>query len=196
MSRLLWWLLALPAFGVAGYGICLQDGRPVQNAVPGLPWLDEVHFALGGLALLAGVLALRLDLLLGKRHWHRRIGWIYMLCVVGSGVAGLLMAWFSAGGLVAHLGFAMLGALWLLTTALGWRAIHHRRVGPHRACMIYSYALCYAAVTLRVELPLLVLATGKFTVAYQIVSWSCWVPNLAFAAWWLRRTRGQGLPVV
>lgn len=194
MSARLWWLLALPAFGVAGYAISLQDGRSAQNAVPGLPWLDEVHFAMGGLALLAGVFALRRDLLLRKRHWHRRIGWIYIFAVGCSGAAGLAMALFSSGGLVAHLGFGLLGGMWLLTTALGWRAIHHRHVARHRTWMICSYALCYAAVTLRVELPLLVMATGSFASAYRIVSWSCWLPNLLFAIWWLRRTKARPVP--
>jgi hypothetical protein len=36
------------------------------------------------------------------------------------------------------------------------------------------------------------LATGSSGLAYQIVSWSCWVPNLLFAEWWLARTDHAG----
>jgi hypothetical protein len=47
--------------------------------------------------------------------------------------------------------------------------------------MIYSYAACFAAVTLRIWLPLLISITGDFFIAYPIVAWLCWVPNLIVA---------------
>lgn len=47
--------------------------------------------------------------------------------------------------------------------------------------MIYSYAACFAAVTLRVWLPLLMIVSGDYLVAYIIVSWLCWVPNMVVA---------------
>ena len=52
--------------------------------------------------------------------------------------------------------------------------------------MVYSYAACFAAVTLRIWMPLLVLAFGEFLPAYRVVAWLCWVPNLAFAFFWVR----------
>ena len=55
--------------------------------------------------------------------------------------------------------------------------------------MIRSFALLFAAVTLRIELPLLILWTGEFASAYVIVSWLCWVPNLIWAEWYIRRSR-------
>jgi len=103
------------------------------------------------------------------------------------------MAVFSMGGLAGHLGFAVLALLWLTTTAIGWRMIHKGRVVLlHRRWMVRSYALCCAAITLRVELPLLAMATGDFAVAYPIVSWLCWVPNALFAEWWLGNTDMAG----
>ena len=47
--------------------------------------------------------------------------------------------------------------------------------------MIYSYAACFAAVTLRIWLPLLIVSLGDFITAYRIVAWLCWVPNLMVA---------------
>ncbi len=52
---------------------------------------------------------------------------------------------------------------------------------------IYSYAASFAAVTLRIWLPLLTIAFQDFVVAYRIVAWLCWVPNIAFAYFWVRR---------
>lgn len=176
------------ATAIGGYGITLQDARRIKNAVPGLPWLDEVHFVAGGLALAVGIWCFRRDLLAGATAWHRRLGQLYMACVLASGSAGLAMAVCSDGGIAAHFGFGGLAVAWLSTTTLGWRRIHHREIAAHRRWMVRSYALACAAITLRVELPLLALAFGSFGIAYPMVSWLCWVPNLLFAEWWLART--------
>ena len=53
--------------------------------------------------------------------------------------------------------------------------------------MIYSYAACFGAVTLRIWLPLLILLLGSFEPAYRIVAWLAWVPNLIFAYYWVKR---------
>jgi hypothetical protein len=60
--------------------------------------------------------------------------------------------------------------------------------------MLRSYALIFAAVTLRIELPLLIMALGEFTPAYQVVAWLSWVPNLLWAEWYVRRTANVPVP--
>ena len=62
--------------------------------------------------------------------------------------------------------------------------------------MLRSYALVFAAVTLRIELPLLTMAFGDFTPAYQVVAWLCWVPNALWAEWYIRRGKNVVLPAV
>jgi len=49
--------------------------------------------------------------------------------------------------------------------------------------MIRNYAPTFAAVTLRVYLPLLIEFgfNGDFIPAYQLVSWLRWVPNIIVA---------------
>lgn len=49
--------------------------------------------------------------------------------------------------------------------------------------MIRRYALTFAAVTLRIYLPLSQVAGLPFDPAYQTISWFCWVPNLIVAEW-------------
>jgi hypothetical protein len=56
--------------------------------------------------------------------------------------------------------------------------------------MLRSYALVFAA-TLRIELPLLIMAFGEFT---QVVAWLSWVPNLLWAEWYVRRTANVPVP--
>jgi hypothetical protein len=41
---------------------------------------------------------------------------------------------------------------------------------------------------LRVWMPLLILVFGEFLIAYKIVAWLCWVPNLVFAYFWVKRS--------
>lgn len=190
---LLWWLLAIPAIGAAGYALALQDARAVKDAVPGLPWLDELHFLAGGVALLVGVFGFRRDLLVRHTAVHRGLGIAYCTAVLAGGVAGLLMALFSMAGPIAHAGFAGLALAWLLTTLPGLRAIKRGDVARHRRWMVRSYAVCYAAVTFRIELPLWAMAFGDFTPGYRLASWTCWLFNLAFAEWWLRRTTMAGV---
>ena len=62
--------------------------------------------------------------------------------------------------------------------------------------MLRSYALVFAAVTLRIELPLLTMGFGDFTPAYQVVAWLSWVPNALWAEWYIRRSGNVALPAV
>jgi hypothetical protein len=57
--------------------------------------------------------------------------------------------------------------------------------------MILSYACILAAVTLRIELPLLMISTQQPDLSYAIVAWACWVPNLLVAALFIRSTRDR-----
>jgi len=183
-----WWILALFATAIGGYGVLTIDARQVTDAVPGLPWLDEVHFVTGGLALIVGVWGFRRDLLAKRRGLHKALGKLYMVCVLFSGVAAGAMACFAMGGLVPQVGFAVLAVLWLGTTFAGWRTIHKRKdVVAHRRWMVRSYALTCAAITLRIQLGPLAMLLQGFEPAYRIVAWSAWVPNALFAEWWLRR---------
>jgi hypothetical protein len=60
--------------------------------------------------------------------------------------------------------------------------------------MIRSYALTFAAVMLRIYLPLSQVYGIPFEPAYQTIAWLCWVPNLIVAEWLILRQ--QLTPVV
>lgn len=117
---------------------------------------------------------------------HRWTGRAYALAILISGVAGLSLALGTDAGPVAATGFALLAVLWLAVTGRAvWLAMAGR-IAEHRRWMIRSAALTFAAVTLRLELPLLI-ATLGFDTGYPIVAWLCWVPNLALTELWLAR---------
>jgi hypothetical protein len=55
--------------------------------------------------------------------------------------------------------------------------------------MIRSYALTFAAVTLRLYLPMALMASLDGLASYRAIAFLCWVPNLIVAELWLRRDR-------
>ncbi len=139
------------------------------------------HIILGGIALLIGWLQFDTKLRLRRPATHRAIGKTYMTSALASSLAGIGLGFFATGGIVPSAGFVSLGTVWFTTTLLAYLKIRERQVEQHRNLMIYSYAACFAAVTLRIWLPLLIAIFGNFIVAYSIVAWLCWVPNLMVA---------------
>jgi len=154
------------------------------------PWGINPHALFGGIALLTGMLQFHRGL---RRRLpvHRILGRVYVISCLVIGTAGVYMAIYSFGGWITHLGFGILGVLLLLTTVAGYLAIRRHDVDRHRDWMIRSYALIFAAVMLRLELPLLVATLGDFTPAYRVVSWLCWVPNIIVAEALVRRIRSR-----
>ena len=147
------------------------------------------HIILGGIALLIGWLQFSTKLRLRKLSLHRTIGKIYMVAVLLSSVAGIGIGFFATGGLVTSAGFICLGIIWFTTTLQAYLEIRNGKVEQHRRLMIYSYAACFAAVTLRLWLPLLILLFGNFIIAYSVVAWLSWVPNMVVANLIVRKLR-------
>lgn len=145
------------------------------------------HIIFGGLALLTGWSQFSRKLRVKKLELHRNLGKIYVLSALISGICGIYIGFYASGGLVPSLGFISLGIVWLFTTIRAYIAIRKRDVSLHQGMMVYSYAACFAAVTLRIWLPLLTIVLGEFLLAYKIVAWLCWVPNIIFAHFWVRR---------
>ena len=132
----------------------------VRESFLARPWGIYPHATLGAIALLIGPLQFRTPLWIHRRALHRRLGKAYVVCASATGIVGMYMAAFSFGGWVTHVGFGLLGFFTLTTTLVAYARIRQRRVAEHRVAMIFSFACIFAAVTLRVELPLLVLAFG------------------------------------
>lgn len=198
-----WWLVVALAFAIAGYALSYLLRR--ERAFPPdlsesfltRPWGIYPHVLIGSIALALGPFQFRRNLLLRRRALHRRLGTVYVVCAALTGIVGAYMALYSFGGLTTHLGFGILGALTVTCTVFAYIRIRARDVAAHREWMIRSFALIFAAVTLRIWLPLLVTAyKGDFGPAYAIVSWLCWVPNILLAEWYVRRARGTPAAIV
>ena len=145
-----------------------------------------MHITFGGIALLSGWPQFQATWRKNNVKLHKNLGKTYVLAALLSACSGIFVSFYATGGPIAGVGFLILGCTWLTTSFLAYMAIKNRNFLSHERFMIVSYACCFAAVTLRLYLPILIVIFGDFIVAYRIVAWLCWVPNLIFAAMVLR----------
>ncbi|MFY0631764.1 MAG: DUF2306 domain-containing protein [Flavobacteriaceae bacterium] len=137
-----------------------------------------LHITFGGIALLIGWLQFSKKLRRKYLNVHRWIGKIYVASVLISGIPGFYIALHATGGLSPKLGFSIGAIVWVTLTYLGYSTVRKGKIEAHKKFMMYSYAGTFGAVTLRLWLPLLILIFGGFTLAYQIVAWLSWIPNM------------------
>ncbi|MEM8508276.1 MAG: DUF2306 domain-containing protein [Bacteroidota bacterium] len=112
---------------------------------------------------------------------------IYFLAAVVAGICNVAIGLFSEAGWIASVGFVLLGVAWLYTTYSAYAAYREKDLNLYNGMLIYSFAACFAAVTFRLWLPVLQFLLGDFRVAYTIVAWLCWVPNMFFASYIVKR---------
>jgi hypothetical protein len=167
----------------------------IANLIVSTPALLVLHLTGGAVAIAVGAFQLSTRIRARRIAVHRWLGRLYVLGVLVGGVASLLLAMRADGGLAARLGFGMLAVLWLGSTGTAYIHIRNRRIELHRAWMLRSFALTFAAVTLRIWLPLSQAAGIPFQEAYTAIAWLCWVPNLVVVEWFiLRRRTGLAIP--
>jgi uncharacterized membrane protein len=142
-------------------------------------------------ALLIGAFQVNAGLRKRALNLHRWMGRTYIVAVLFAGSSALVLATQSQGGLVTHVGFGLLAVLWLVATGVAYTHIRRRDQVSHRRWMLRSYALTFAAVTLRIWLPASLAAGLPSPDAYQVIAWACWVPNLIFVEWWLLRPAAE-----
>ncbi|MCE0762766.1 DUF2306 domain-containing protein [Pseudonocardia kujensis] len=177
---------------------------PARSRVPPQPDLPHfypmlvAHIAFGSVALLTSVLQVWPWLRRSHPRVHRWSGRLYLFAgVFPGGLAVLTVAPFGEMGPVQQAGNTALGALWLVTGVLGYRAARRGRYAQHRAWMVRSVALTWSIVANRVWSPLClaVYAPGALSdadVAHSVIAqaigvsvWASWVLNLIVAEWWL-----------
>jgi uncharacterized membrane protein len=179
------------AFAIAGYVIVQYGILSASSA--GLvsfklqkpdfhlsPWVYVlyVHIVTAMLALIIGPFQIFLKQSKTRVRMHRRLGYVYIISVTVSGIVSIYLSLFATGGWIAGLGFFGLDVLWVASTWIALRKIIAKNVQAHKAWMLRSYALTFAAVMLRIWLGPLVLIFGDFEAGYRVVAWLCWIPNL------------------
>ncbi len=191
-ARLGWGTMALLSVLVALYAffhvVTGFTHVPIEVATNAFAWPAglQVHIAASGVALLLGPFQFLRTIRTKAPALHRWIGRGYVAACFTGGIAGGVIAMYSSSGPIAGAGFLSLAVLWLLFTGLALRAALKRDFQNHERWMIRSFALTFAAVTLRLYLPVgLTLNDGVFALPYTIIAWLSWVPNLLIAEAWL-----------
>jgi uncharacterized membrane protein len=184
-------LIFVFAFSIAGYGIVQYGVLKASDA--GLvafklqkpnfeltPWVYVlyVHIVTAMLALIIGPFQIFMKQSKERRRQHRLLGYVYIISITISGIVSVYLSLFATGGWIAGLGFMLLDVLWMATTFTALRKIVVKDIQAHKTWMLRSYALTFAAVTLRIWLAPLVLLFGDFEAGYRVVAWVCWIPNL------------------
>ena len=187
-----WGLMAFLSLGIAllSYRYLLphppQVGPDIAKNLMRHPWLT-VHAGLAATALLVGPFQFIAGLRARWPRVHRWMGRVYVAGCLGAGVAGLPLAYGTDAGPIATAGFATLDVIWFAITAQALRLAMTGRYAEHRRWMIRSFALTFAAVTLRLYLPFPPMMGYSFLEGYRAISWIAWVPNLMIVELYLRR---------
>lgn len=188
LSNTLWWVMLLFSAAIVVYAtqyfvVTPRDKHFARYILP-----LRLHIAGGVGALLVGPWQFSQKLRARALNLHRWLGRFYLLEVGLGATAGFVMAVVSSEGLPTHLGFGILAVLWFFTGLQAYRMVRMGNIDAHRRWMIRNFALTFAAVTLRIQLPfMLAFLHWPFRPSYITVSWLCWVPNLLIAEWMVRR---------
>ncbi len=191
-------LATVLCLAIGGYGAVLVASGftllPSDIAANGLPLAVKAHIATASVALLLSPWQLWPGLRRRRPGLHRWIGRGYVVSALAGGLTGVAAATATTYGAVAGAGFAVLGVLWVASTWQGLTAARARDLMRHRQWMVRSFALAFAAVTLRFYLPLAAVLGIDFAVAYPVVAWLSWVPNLLVAEVAVRRMTPSAKP--
>ncbi len=149
------------------------------------PWKLSFYLHISGALVALAVGSVQFWPWLRKRHLklHKVLGKLYALGIAIAAPAGLYMAVFARGGIFAQIGFVCMDLAWIYTTYRGVHAIIvEKNVAVHRDWITRSYAVTFAAVTLRLWVPVLSLGLGMTeTEVLSLTPWLSWVPNLIVA---------------
>ncbi|OLR95035.1 DUF2306 domain-containing protein [Actinokineospora bangkokensis] len=182
--------------------LTLDPARSQVPAPPGFPWHYPVlvaHILFGTVAMVTAFLQVWPWFRQRFPVAHRRVGRVYVLGgVLPAGLAGLAVGAVSPFGPMTRVGDVLLAALWLGSTAAGFRHGRARRFAEHRVWMVRSATLTFSIILNRLIAPVaaLLLAPrvdsafgGSELAMVQTVgalsAWLGWVLPLLVVEWWL-----------
>ena len=121
---------------------------------------------------------------------HRFLGYIYVMGILFfAGPGALGMSLFIQRGAWVLISFLLQSILWCYFTAVAFDRVRKKDIVAHREWMWRSYALTFAAVTLR--LYIFITSSGadlSSPKAYATLAWLSWVPNLLVAELLINRS--------
>jgi hypothetical protein len=146
------------------------------------------HVLVGGLILVVGFLQLQPFSHQRFRRLHRALGYFYVMGILFfAAPGGLIMSLFIDRGPWVLTSFVLQSLFWFYCTAMAFDRIRKRKITAHQQWMWRSYALTFAAVTLRVYI---FFFSWSYNLsqpgAYATFAWLSWVPNILIVEWCIR----------
>lgn len=161
----------------------------------GYQWAFYAHLAAGPASLALGLLLVSDRLRRRFPAWHRRLGRVLAVLVLGVLVpSGLWMSRYAISGAVAGAGFAALAVATGTTVGLGWRAAVRRHFTEHRLWMERCFLLLSSAVVLRLIAGVATLAAADADWLYPASAWASWLGPIAVHEAVRRRESTTGHP--
>ncbi|MGE6848190.1 DUF2306 domain-containing protein [Bacillus tropicus] len=207
MNRKIWFVFTCFALLVSGYIVVqyfIMDGFQTGLVKVKLMYGSKLsefwysmlftHITTSIVALVIGPFTLSTKFRERNMNRHRIVGRIYLVGILLGGLSGLYLSFYATGGLVAKLGFGLLSVLWLTSAYQALHRVKNKKMKDHRNWMIRNYSLTFAAVTLRIWLPLFIVLFGieQFELSYAVIAWLAWVPNLIIAELFIRQRLNKG----
>jgi len=119
-----------------------------------------------------------------NRPLHKALGKWYVFGVLFFAAPGAyVMTFYINRGPIVFGSFFIQNSLWLLFTFYAWHLVVKGRIDEHIQYMRRSFALAFAAVTLRLYIWLFntLGISIDFSYNYVIIAFASWVPNLIVA---------------
>jgi len=113
---------------------------------------------------------------------HRTMGRIYALAILIGGSAAMPLALNMPMHGLGIAGIFIGSAVWIGSTAIAVGAAMTGQIAMHQRWMVISAAMTFAAVMIRIEIPLFRSFGMTYYEAFEWVGWTCWTLNL-LAVW-------------
>jgi hypothetical protein len=151
------------------------------------------HVLVAGGILVAGIFQLHPVSRKKYPRVHRWLGYYYVMGILFfAAPGGLVMSFFIDRGPAVLSSFLLQTALWFYCTSMAFNRIRKKDIEGHRAWMWRSYALTFAAVTLRVYIFFTSWSVNLAEPgAYATLAWLSWLPNLIVIELYLRFYQGK-----
>jgi uncharacterized membrane protein len=142
-----------------------------------------IHITGGMLALITGPINFIKKIRQYNLGLHRLIGKIYITSILLiAAPTGCYMAFYANGGIYSTLGFLLMSILWFYTTFMAITTIRKKKVEEHIKWMVRSYAMTFAAVTLRLLVPIMSMGFNMEHITIIVATaWISWIINLIVA---------------
>lgn len=157
--------------------------QDIKAVILHVPLQALMHMLIAPAALMLGPFQFYPQLRARHPTLHRWSGRVYVLACVISGTGALATSPFASGGWVAGLGFGILAVLWISTTVAAWISAVWAAFEWHRLLMRFSYALTFAAVVLRLQIPIgYALGYSSYSSMSPVLAFTSWIPNILIVA--------------